>query len=70
MNTPSLHLTDMSRELKSDNGGHYRRQLSDTLTRYQRQLASATVPENLKTVLSHILQAVTHAQTILTTEEA
>jgi hypothetical protein len=43
--------------------------LSDTLARYQRQLADATVPENLKSVLSHMLQAVTHAQTILTTEE-
>ena len=69
MNTPNLHLTDMSRELKGDHGGHYRRRLSDTLARYQRQLASATVPENLKTVLSHILQAVTNAQTILATEE-
>ena len=69
MNAKNLHLTDMSRELKSDHGGRYRRQLSDTLARYQRQLASAAVPENLKTVLSHILQAVTHAQTILTTEE-
>ena len=70
MNTPNLHLTDMSRELKSDHGGHYRRQLSDTLVRYQRQLAGAAVPENLKSVLSHILRAVTHAQTILTTEES
>lgn len=69
MNTPNLHLTDMSRELKGDHGSHYRRKLSDTLARYQRQLASATVPENLKAVLSHILQAVTNAQTILTTEE-
>ena len=69
MNTPNLHLTDMSRELKGDHGGHYRRQLSDTLAHYQRQLANAAVPENLKSVLSHILQAVTNAQTILTTEE-
>ena len=70
MNTSNLHLTDMSRELKRDHGGHYRRQLSDTLARYQRQLAGPAVPKNLKTVLSHILKAVTHAQTILTTEEA
>ena len=70
MNTPCLHLTDMSRELKGDHGGRYHRQLSDTLARYQRQLAGAAVPENLKSVLSHILRAVTHAQTILTTEEA
>lgn len=69
MNTSNLHLTDMSRKLKGDHGGSYRRQLSDTLARYQRQLASAAVPENLKSVLSHILQAVTRAQTILTTEE-
>lgn len=69
MNTPNLHLTDMSRELKGDHGGHYRRKLSDTLARYHRQLADAAVPENLKSVLSHILQAVTNAQTILTTEE-
>ena len=70
MNTPNLHLTDMSRELKGDHGGHYRRQLSDTLARYQQQLASTSVPGNLKSVLSHILKAVTNAQTILTTEEA
>ena len=69
MNPPNLHLPDMSRELKSDHGGHYRRQWSDTLARYQRQHANAAVPENLKSVLSHILQAVTNAQTILTTEE-
>lgn len=69
MSTQNIHLTDMSRELKSDHGGNYRRQLLDTLARYQRQLASAAVPENLKSVLSHILQAVTHAQTILTAEE-
>ena len=70
MNTHSLHLTDMSRELKRDHSGNYHRQLSDTLSRYRRQLADAAVPENLKSVLSHILQAVTNAQTILTTEES
>ena len=70
MNAKNLHLTDMSRELKSDHGGRYRRQLSDTLMRYQRQLSNTVVPENMKAVLSDILKAITNAQTILATEES